>query len=323
MLVCVRVVLEYRERSESLKDKTQINGSVGRVGSVVSSNFGGGTNLGESEFELERSENQNLTFEYLINCGALLDGDFFERYGMVRNGRIYTNIAYLLSDQCEYTVKLNVFGGRSKIDFVDRTEFRGSVLKQCGDVCAYIGKRFGGSYPTVALYEAVSNSIIHRNYDYRGSVLVNVYCDKLEISSIGGLVGDITVDDILVGISQPRNRLLAEFFYRYGTTTVCGAGIDRIVESYHNKTKKPEFRVTDNVFMMTLPSLSYADISTTDHERRVLEYLASNPFITRKTTEELLSVSQTMAGRVLKGLVLRGVLKQTGGSINSKYFTDF
>ena len=323
MLVCVRVVLEYWERSESLKDKTKYNGSVGREGEVLSSNFGGGGSGSESDFESGRSENQSLTFEQLRNCGVLLDSDFFERYGMVRGGRIYTNIAYLLSDQCEYTVKLNVFGGRSKIDFIDRTEFRGSVLKQCSEVCAYIGKRFSGAYPAVALYEAVSNSLIHRNYDYRGSVLINVYSDKLEISSIGGLVGDITVDDILVGISQPRNRLLAEFFYRYGTTTVCGAGIDRIVESYHNKTKKPVFKVTDNVFMMTLPSLSYADISTTEHERRVLEYLATNPFITRKTTEELLSVSQTMAGRVLKGLVVRGVLKQTGGSVNSKYFTDF
>ena len=323
MLVCVRVVLEYRERSESLKDKTIYNGSVGREGVVLSSNFGGGASGGESNFELARSENQELTFEQLESFGVRPDNDFFERYGMTRGGRIYTNIAYLLSDQCDYTVKLNVFGGKSKIDFVDRTEFRGSVLKQCGDVCAYIGKRFSGSYPAVALYEAVSNSLIHRNYDYRGSVLINIYSDKLEISSIGGLVGDITVDDILVGISQPRNRLLAEFFYRYGTTTVCGAGIDRIVDSYHNKAKKPEFRVTDNVFLMMLPNLSYADISTTDHERRVLEYLATNPFITRKTTEELLNVSQTMAGRVLKGLVIRGVLKQTGGSVNSKYFTDF
>ena len=232
-----------------MKDKTKYNGSVGREGEVLSSNFGGGGSGSESDFESGRSENQSLTFEQLRNCGVLLDSDFFERYGMVRGGRIYTNIAYLLSDQCEYTVKLNVFGGRSKIDFIDRTEFRGSVLKQCSEVCAYIGKRFSGAYPAVALYEAVSNSLIHRNYDYRGSVLINVYSDKLEISSIGGLVGDITVDDILVGISQPRNRLLAEFFYRYGTTTVCGAGIDRIVESYHNKTKKPVFKVTDNVFM--------------------------------------------------------------------------
>lgn len=306
-----------------MKEKNRYNGSVGREPVVVSSNFGDDASIGDSDFECMRCETQALTFEQLCGCGVVTDGEFFESYGMIRGGRIYTNIAYLLSDQCEYTVKLNVFGGKSKIDFVDRTEFRGSVLKQCSDVCAYIGTRFRGSYPAVALYEAVSNSLIHRNYNYSGSVLINIYSDKLEISSIGGLVGDITVDDILVGISQPRNRLLAEFFYRYGNSTVCGAGIDRIVESYRGKEKKPEFRITDNVFMMTLPNLSYADINTTDHERRVLEYLEINPFITRKTAEEILSVSQTMAGRVLKGLVVRGVLKQTGGSVNCKYYTDF
>lgn len=304
-----------------MKDKTQYNGSVGRKEMLTSSNFGGGTRNCESTYELTRSENQDLTFEELKNFGVQFDKDLFKRFGMIRNERIYTNVAYLLSDQCEYTIKLNVFGGKSKIDFVDRIEFRGSLLKQCSDACTYISTRFKGSYPTVALYEAVSNSLVHRNYEYYGSVLVNIYLDKLEISSIGGLVGDITVDDILVGISLPRNIHLAEFFYCYGTT-ICGAGINRIVESYHNKTKKPEFRVTDNVFLMMLPSMSYADISTTPHEQRVLEYLVSNPFITRKTTEEILGVSQTMAGRVLRGLVERGILKQIGGSVNCKYYVD-
>lgn len=305
-----------------MAEKIKTNGSVGRTEGTRSSNFGTNVSQSETVFESLRSERQDLTFNELEALGVLLDADEKKARGFFRSGRIFSNLAFLLSDQCDYSVKLNVFGGRSKIDFVGREEFSGSVLSQCNSVCNYIGKRFKGAFPSVALYEAVSNSLIHRNYSYSGSVLINVYADKLEISSIGGLVGNITVDDILAGISQPRNRFLAEFFYCYGNSVVCGAGIDRIVDSYHAKEKKPEFRVTDNVFSITLPSLLYADIETTEHERRILEYLALNPYITRKTAQELLGLSQTMAGRVLKGLVVRGALRMTGGSIKSKYFIE-
>ena len=46
---------------------------------------------------------------------------------------LYTNLALLLSDQCETTTKIALFQGTDKELFRDRKEFTGSILKQLED----------------------------------------------------------------------------------------------------------------------------------------------------------------------------------------------
>lgn len=56
------------------------------------------------------------------------------------------------------------------------------------------------------------NAVIHRDYDYSGRIIINVYEDRIEFVSIGGLIKGITVIDIINGVSQPRNSIIAIFF---------------------------------------------------------------------------------------------------------------
>ena len=51
---------------------------------------------------------------------------------------LYTNLALLLSDQCETTIKVALFQGIDKEIFRDRKEFSGSILKQLEDVYEFI-----------------------------------------------------------------------------------------------------------------------------------------------------------------------------------------
>ena len=51
---------------------------------------------------------------------------------------LYTNLALLLSDQCETTTKVALFQGKDKELFRDRKEFTGSILKQLEDVYQFI-----------------------------------------------------------------------------------------------------------------------------------------------------------------------------------------
>lgn len=61
-------------------------------------------------------------------------------------------------------------------------------------------------YPPEAVREALINSLVHRDYFYSGCTLINVYLDKIEFVSIGGLVKGISISDILLGVSQSRNE---------------------------------------------------------------------------------------------------------------------
>ena len=51
---------------------------------------------------------------------------------------LYTNLALILSDQCEITTKIAIFQGTDKELFRDRREFGGSIIKQMEDVYQFL-----------------------------------------------------------------------------------------------------------------------------------------------------------------------------------------
>lgn len=88
----------------------------------------------------------------------------------------------------------------------------------------------------------------------------------MEFVSIGGLVKGITLADIMRGVSQSRNMVLANIFYRLKLIESYGTGIQRILESYENKGK-PEFLPEASSFVTVLPNIQTPDKGrkNTDH----------------------------------------------------------
>ncbi len=89
---------------------------------------------------------------------------------------------------------------------VSRNIQRGGVL-----VCA--GRQDVPEYPIDAVREAVVNAIMHRDYSpqARGSLIqVNMYSDRLEVLSPGGLYGGITASTLgTPGMTASRNQHLS------------------------------------------------------------------------------------------------------------------
>ena len=42
-------------------------------------------------------------------------------------------------------------------------------------------------YDDLVIREAILNAIIHRDYSFSGSTIINIYIDRIEFISIGGL----------------------------------------------------------------------------------------------------------------------------------------
>ena len=290
------------------------------------------------KYEAIRSFNQELTFEAAHNefkkRGFELGEAQMKTIGLISKDNMYTNLGQLLSDQCLHTLKVAVFNGVSKSEFKDRREFGGSLLKQMTTAYEFIDllnktrSEFTGldridyrDYPEEALREALLNSLIHRDYSFSGSTLINIYDDRIEFVSIGGLVKGISINDITLGISQTRNERLAAVFYRLKLIEAYGTGIIKIMDSYASSRQKPELKVTDNAFLISLPNLSFKrDLHfEKTHEDSILEYLKFHNSINRKETEKLLNIRQTMAGKVLREMVDKGQLKIEGKAANTKY----
>ena len=293
---------------------------------------------GES-YEKMRSANQELTFdlftkEFMMRKLPMTETNMINFGLITKNEKLFTNLGLLLSDQAEHTIKVALFQGNDKSIFRDRKEFSGSVLKQLENVYDYLdiyNKERGEikglhrsdnfDYPKVAIREALLNSIIHREYSLSGSILISIFDNRIEMVTIGGLISGIAIDDILLGISQTRNEKLAHIFYRLKLVEAYGTGISKIVKSYSNKDISPIFEATNNAFKVTLFNTNYfVEVGNlNDSEKVVLRALESQEKIMRKDVEIVLDVSQTMAGRIIKGLVNKEVIIKRGSGLHTYY----
>ena len=257
--------------------------------------------------------------------------------GMMNADKIYTNLALLLSEQCVHTVKAAIFQDITQQVFKDRQEFGGSLFKQINDAYGYLDlnnktmatfdkllRIDSRDYPETALREALLNAVAHREYSTSGSILIKIFTDRVEFISPGGLVSGIEVGDIMSGYSACRNSELAAVFYRLQLIEAYGTGILKIFEAYKTSLAQPKIEVTPNVFKMILPNLNAVPIvnAAITPEKIVMDYVGKNGSINRKQAKNLLGLSQTASGKVLRKLVEQGELTREGHSRNVRYFVS-
>ncbi len=235
-------------------------------------------------FESCRSFRQELTFEALsaaflkrkIPFGAAQETTL----GIRRPDGLFTNLAFLLSDQCRPTIKLAAFKGDVKETFRDRREPEGSLLAQLGAALEFLGKwndrrsEIRGfervdspDYDEEVIREALLNAVIHRDYSRQDSTLASVFSDRIEIVSIGGVVpGYDPVDLIDGGVSALRNRALANVFARLGYIEAYGTGIPKIRRSYAGIDPGPSFTFLPHAFRVVLPNRNTARRSSDGYD---------------------------------------------------------
>ena len=108
-------------------------------------------------YEAARSLNQQLTFEktsgFFRKRNVAFGKSQMKTLHLIGEDNTYTNLAFLLSDQCTHTIKLAVFEGSSKTIFKDRRELSGSLLGQLEEAFDFIDR---SHVPLVRKYESRS-----------------------------------------------------------------------------------------------------------------------------------------------------------------------
>lgn len=296
-------------------------------------------------FEEMRSLEQKLTFESAKKIFAERNIKFgltqMKILGMVTQDGVYTNLGLLLSDQCVHTIKAAVFQGTTQSEFKDRKEFSGSLFRQMDEAYDFIDFRNQThstfdklyridrrDYPETAVREALLNLLVHREYSFRASTFISLYADRLEFTSIGGLVSGVSLKDITMGISVCRNMKLANVFYRLELIEAYGTGIIKIMEAYEGTGMTPQIETSDNAFKIILPNLNAKAEPTRQTqinpekgmpEEKVITLIKQLGFVTRKDVEIPLGMGQSSCGRLLKKMIENGLIIQEGKGKNTHY----
>ena len=283
-------------------------------------------------YESLPSREQDLTFDetrrIFESNDLLLKDENMVSIGMLDKG-VYTNLAYMLSDQFPQGIKASVFNGNDKTSFQDRDEYSGSLLHQLEKAYGFIDKhnsrrariegiyrRDSRDYPEAAVREALINALVHRDYALNGDILIEMYSDRLSVSSMGGLNRGLSLDDLLLGMSSRRNEKLASIFVRLGLMETYGTGLPKIMGLYSEQPFRPKVEVSTNVFKITLPKTT--DIRLSDDMLRTLAVMNEGPK-SRSQLEEALGIPRMRMLEILKDLKSMSMVEEMGKGRSTVY----
>ncbi|MCF0211790.1 MAG: putative DNA binding domain-containing protein [Bacteroidales bacterium] len=231
---------------------------------------------------------------------SFVDSDF-ESFGIINEKGELTNAGALLADYSPVRhsrLFCTRWNGTDKahgmLDAMDDEEYSGSLITLLQSGLAFVRRNNKTAwrktadnrleypeYPERAVEEGLVNALIHRSYLELGSeVHIDMYDDRLEIYSPGGLVdgGSINDMDVLNMASRRRNPVLADIFSRLKYMERRGSGFKKIVAAYKEYDiqmdgLKPTFSTPRDNFVLTLPRFDisalkgvYADLCFGDKE---------------------------------------------------------
>lgn len=173
-------------------------------------------------------------------------------------------------------------------------------------------------YPETALREAILNAIIHKDYSST-YIFLRVYDDRLRIWNPGKLPDHIDIEKLKKEHSSyPRNRNIANVFFKAGFIESWGRGMSKIVDSCIDAgLPEPVIEEDQGGFCITFFKDQYTEefinMQVADpRKREALLYILTHGSISNAQYQQLAQVSKRTATRDLQELTEEGYIKMQG-----------
>lgn len=229
------------------------------------------------------------------------------------------------------------------IKYLDTEKMAGPIPAIIADTVAAVRRntRLGGAmvgakrvdapdYPPAAVREAVCNALMHRDYSElaRGTqVQVNLYDDRLEFLSPGGLYGTVTTATVATaGYSSTRNQYLADILestpYEGGFVAENrGTGFKLMNrELEENRMDAPVVRDSISMFSLEFRRRVSPPLPSLPHDE-IVAFVSANGLCSASEISEGLGIPRSTVTYRLKKLVNAGELERIGAerSRSQKY----
>ena len=162
-------------------------------------------------------------------------------------------------------VRCAVYRGCDRQEVGCSCAFSGPLYEQVEKTVSFIlehtrsGTDTGGAVPgrsrelpAEAVREMVVNAVCHRSYTLESRVQVDVFADRVEVTSPGGLPKGLTLEEALAGHSRLRNLGVTNVFLQIGLLDSWGTGLQRMQSLARDLgLRPPEFVAGADFFRVT------------------------------------------------------------------------
>jgi predicted HTH transcriptional regulator len=285
-----------------------------------------------------RSRRQDLSFEQLRiyynekNLG--LNEQFAKNLELLTPDGSLNYAAYLLSDVNGTSIKVAKYAGLDRIKLIENEEYGYCCLvkatKAVLEKLKIENKTFARITPLKreerklldpeALREAIINAIIHNDYSNEVPPKFELFDDRLEISSAGGLPDGFDEAEFFQGFSVPKNKELMRVFRDLEMVEQLGSGVPRILAHYPPSS----YMFTAHFIRLVLPFAESYKISEnkpttndnptlTPQQKAVLSVLREATSTSAEIAEKLgTAYSYRSIQRELSNLEKLGVIRRIG-----------
>jgi len=185
-------------------------------------------------------------------------------------------VSYMLADENGVSIKVAKYAGEDKVDLIENYEYGYCCLikatNQVLDRLDVENRTFAKITPKeriekqmvdrAALKEAVINAIVHNDYSRNAVPTVEIFTDRITITSYGGLPEGLSRESFFACCSMPRNRELMRVFRDVGLVEQLGSGMNRILNAYNRNI----FTFAGDFLIVTFPfAKGFDPTNGTDH----------------------------------------------------------
>lgn len=298
-----------------------------------------------------KSNQQELSFEqlniYYEAAGKRLNKKFASNLELLNTDGQFSYVAYLLADKNGTSIKLPKCKGKTRVDLIESNEYGyESLIKATKQVLDKIDlenktiaqitskeRKEMRYWDAIALREAVINAFVHNDYTTEVPPKFELFDDRIEITSTGGLPDGLSQDEFFEGFSVPRNKEIMRIYKDLDLVEQLGSGIPRILESY----PKECFKFSDNFLRMVFPmhkevvaiedgGNAKQDVvieggpiggpieELTDRQQEVLLLLKENNKLTKRELATHLGINVSAAQAHIDALRIKGYIERAGGT---------
>lgn len=206
---------------------------------------------------------RTLTFQqlkiYYQEKGFQINEAFLNNLDLYNPDGKLNYAAFLLADENSVSFKVAKYAGTDKCELIENEEYGFcSLLKATHQILDKLNienktlTRITGAAEREqhrlieprALREAIINAMVHNDYSSEVPPVVEIYSDRISITSYGGLVAGLSREECLAGRSMPRNRELMRIFKDLELVEQLGSGMHRILNAYDSSI----FSFSDHFF---------------------------------------------------------------------------